>query len=124
MTFTDAIRSGFENYGKFEGRASRAAYWWWFLFAILANVAGGILDAILGTNFVRILVAVALFVPGLSVAVRRLHDIDRSGWWIFLILIPLIGFIVLLIWYLREGDPADNQYGPPPVTGAPAAGTA
>lgn len=115
MSFTEAVRSGFDNYVNFSGRASRPAYWWWFLFAILASIVANIIDAALDVTIVSIIVALALFLPGLAVAVRRLHDTDRSGWWILIGLIPLIGFIVLLIFFLQKSDPVDNQHGPPPA---------
>jgi uncharacterized membrane protein YhaH (DUF805 family) len=125
MTFTEAIKSGFDHYVDFDGRASRPAYWWWFLFALLAGVAAAILDAAFGSApLLRVVVGLGLLLPGLSVGIRRLHDTDRSGWWILIGLIPIVGWIVLLIFYLREGDPGENQYGPPPVTGTPATGTA
>ena len=125
MTFTEAIKSGFDHYVDFDGRASRPAYWWWFLFALLAGVAAGILDAALGSDpLLRVIVGLGLLLPGLSVAIRRLHDTDRSGWWVLIGLIPIVGWIVLLVFYLRAGDPGENQYGPPPLAGAAAAGTA
>ena len=119
MSFGDAVRSGFDHYTKFDGRASRPAYWWWVLFAVLVAIGANILDAILGTRFVYIIAALALILPGLSVSIRRLHDTNRTGWWILIGLIPLIGFIVLLIFYLQQSDPGDNDYGPPMA--APAA---
>jgi uncharacterized membrane protein YhaH (DUF805 family) len=117
MTFTEAIKDGFDHYTKFDGRASRPAYWWWFLFSILVAIGANIIDAILGTwGVVNGLAALALLLPGLSVSIRRLHDTDHSGWWILIGLIPIIGFIVLLIFYLRDSDPGENKYGPPPAT--------
>ena len=115
MSFTEAVKSGFDNYVNFSGRASRPAYWWWFLFAILASIVANIIDAAIGVTIVSIIVALGLFLPGLAVAFRRLHDTDRSGWWILIGLIPLIGFIVLLIFFVQKSDPADHQYGPPPA---------
>jgi uncharacterized membrane protein YhaH (DUF805 family) len=116
VTFVEAIKSGFDHYVNFRGRASRPAYWWWFLFAILVAIAASLIDLAAGSFGVVTAVAdLALLLPGLSVAIRRLHDTDHSGWWILIGLIPLVGFIVLLIFYLREGDAADNQYGPAPV---------
>ena len=115
MSFTEAVKSGFDNYVNFSGRASRPAYWWWVLFAILASIVANIIDAAIGVTIVSIIVALGLFLPGLAVAFRRLHDTDRSGWWILIGLIPLIGFIVLLIFFVQKSDPADNQYGPPPA---------
>jgi uncharacterized membrane protein YhaH (DUF805 family) len=120
MTFGEAIRDGFDHYVKFDGRASRSAFWWWVLFAILVSIAANILDAIIGAGIFSILVGLGLLLPGLSVSIRRLHDTNRTGWWILIGLIPLIGFIVLLIFYLESGNPGPNQYGPPPQ-GTPAA---
>lgn len=121
MTFAEAVRSGFDHYVKFDGRASRPAFWWWFLFGILVGIGASIIDAIIGSfGVVSGLAALALLLPNLSVAIRRLHDTDHTGWWVLIGLIPIIGFIVLLIFYLRQSDPGENQYGPPPADGVPA----
>ena len=121
MTFGEAVRSGFDHYVKFDGRASRPAFWWWFLFGILVGIGASIIDAIIGSfGVVSGLAALALLLPKLSVAIRRLHDTGHTGWWVLISLIPIIGFIVLLIFYLRESDPGENQYGPPPAEGVPA----
>jgi uncharacterized membrane protein YhaH (DUF805 family) len=120
MSFSEAVKSGFDHYTKFDGRANKAAYWWWFLFAILVAIAANIVDSIIGSAIFSIIVGLGLLLPGLSVSIRRLHDTDRTGWWILIGLIPIIGFIVLLIFYLQKSDPGDNKYGPPmaePVTG-------
>ena len=123
MSFTESVRSGFDNYVNFDGRASRPMYWWWVLFAILASIVGNILDAVIGASIFSILIGLALFLPGLAVAVRRLHDTDRSGWWILIGLIPIIGFIVLIVFLVQKSDPVDNQYGPPPADQGGAAAT-
>ena len=115
MSFTDSIRSGFDNYVNFDGRASRPMYWWWVLFAILASIVGNILDAIIGAQIFSILIGLALFLPGLAVAVRRLHDTDRSGWWILIGLVPLIGFIWLIVLYCIDSTPGTNRFGPQPA---------
>ncbi len=115
MSFTEAVKSGFDNYVNFDGRASRPMYWWWVLFAILASIVANILDAIIGAQIFSILVGLGLFLPGLAVAVRRLHDTGRSGWWILIGLIPIIGFIVLLIFLVQGSDAGDNEHGPPPA---------
>jgi uncharacterized membrane protein YhaH (DUF805 family) len=121
MTFSEAVKSGFDNYATFTGRASRPAYWWWFLFGILVSIGANIIDAIIGSfGVVSGLAALALLLPGLAVSVRRFHDIDKSGWWILIFLIPIVGFVLWLIWFTREGDAGENQYGPPPVAAAPA----
>ena len=127
MSFGEAVNSGFENFANFSGRASRAAYWWWFLFGVLVSIATNILDAaVIGAPVLSPLAGLALFIPNLSVGVRRLHDTGRSGWWILIGLIPIIGWIVLLIFLIEQGDAGDNEYGPPPpdrgpVAAAPAA---
>lgn len=127
MSFTEAIQSGFDHYTTFNGRASRSAYWWWTLFAILASIVANIIDAAIGAPILSLIVGLGLLLPGLSVAIRRLHDTNRSGWWILIGLIPIIGWIVLIVFYVQESDPGENQYGPPPVggvsspVGAPAA---
>jgi uncharacterized membrane protein YhaH (DUF805 family) len=125
MSFSEAVKDGFDHYTKFDGRASRPAYWWWFLFAILVAAAAWIIDAAIGTSgAIGGLAGLALLLPGLSVSIRRLHDTDHSGWWVLISLIPIIGFIVLLIFYLRQSDPGENKYGPPPVAGIATPSTA
>jgi uncharacterized membrane protein YhaH (DUF805 family) len=118
MTFSEAVKSGFDHYTKFDGRAGRPPFWWWFLFGILVSIGANIIDAILGTwGVVNGLAALALLLPNFSVSIRRLHDTDHSGWWILIGLIPIIGWIVLLVFYVREGDAGENKYGPPPGSG-------
>src|SRR5947207_3501502 len=99
MTFGQAISSGFQNYVNFSGRASRSAYWYWMLFGVLTSIVSKVLDLTLFPDLdaspIYSLVGLALFLPGLSVAVRRLHDLDRTGWWL-LITFTVIGFVVLL----------------------------
>ena len=115
MSFTEAISSGFRNYVNFTGRAVRSEFWFWFLFSVLASIVAGIIDyALFGVGLSPIsgLVSLALFLPGLALSVRRLHDTGRSGWWILLVLIPIIGAIVLLIWFCTRGTPGPNQFGP------------
>ena len=122
MTFTQAIASGFQNYVNFNGRAARSEFWYWFLFTVLVSIAAGLIDAALFpasyVSHVSSLAGLALFLPGLAVSIRRLHDLDRSGWWYLLIFIPLIGLIVLLIWYCTRGTVGPNRFGPDPLGGA------
>jgi uncharacterized membrane protein YhaH (DUF805 family) len=113
LTFEQAVRSGFDHYTKFDGRANRPAFWYWILFGIAVGIAANVLDAILGTFLVSPLVSLALFLPGISVSIRRLHDTNRTGWWILIGLIPIIGIIVLIIFYAQQSDPGANDYGPP-----------
>ena len=134
MTFIDAVRSGFSNYVTFSGRARRSEFWFWFLFAIIAGVVAAVLDSMLFPAMMDVqtemgdgvasfsaqggpisaLVSLGLFLPGLAVAMRRLHDVDRSGWWLLLAFVPLIGIIVLIVWWCTEGTRGPNRFGPDP----------
>lgn len=115
MNFQEAVSSGFAGYTEFRGRSSRAAYWWWTLFAILCSFAASIIDLMVGTAFVvSLIVAVALFLPGLAVLIRRLHDTGKSGWWWLISFVPVLGFVVLLIFTLLPSDSGPNVYGEAP----------
>ena len=103
MGFGQAISSGFSNYVNFSGRAIRSEYWYWILFIIIADIVAGIIDYAIGIQVVTSLFGLATMLPNLAVAIRRLHDLDRTGWWIFIGLIPLVGWIILLIWYCTKG---------------------
>jgi uncharacterized membrane protein YhaH (DUF805 family) len=121
MNFAEAIQSGFQNYVGFSGRAARSEFWFWVLFAVLVSIATQVLDGILFGQQFGILSgigALALFLPGLAVSVRRLHDRDKSGWFVLLYFIPLIGFIILLIWYCMRGTIGANRFGPDPLQSA------
>jgi uncharacterized membrane protein YhaH (DUF805 family) len=124
MGFTDAVRICLQKYVDFSGRARRSEYWYFFLFNLLVGIAASILDAILGTDFdtgsglISVVASLALLLPGLAAGVRRLHDTSRSGWWILIGLIPIIGWIILIVFYVQDSHP-DNQYGPNPK-GVPA----
>ncbi len=118
MNFQQAITSGFQNYVNFKDRALRSEYWYWVLFAILVGIISGVLDGILFSGdppafSINTLTSLALFLPGIAVSVRRLHDVDRSGWWL-LIGFTIIGIIPLLYWYCIPGTDGANTYGPSP----------
>ena len=117
MNFTDAVKSVITlNYANFNGRASRSEFWYFFLFNIVVSIVLGLVDnLILGFPLLQAIFGLALLIPGLAVSVRRLHDKDKSGWWLLIALVPLIGAILLIVWYATEGTPGDNQFGPPPV---------
>lgn len=104
-----------KKYAVFSGRARRQEYWMFFLFNIIAYIIVAILDAVLTTQpLLTGIYALAVFLPTLGVTVRRLHDTGRSGWWILLGIIPLVGPIILIVFYATEGAPTDNAYGPNP----------
>jgi len=119
MTFRDAIRAGFANYVNFSGRAGLGEFWYWMLFIILVGIVTTILDATWFRDFYPIsplndLLILATLLPGLAISVRRLHDTDRSGWWFLLWVIPLIGTIALIVWWVQQGTPGPNRFGPNP----------
>jgi uncharacterized membrane protein YhaH (DUF805 family) len=119
MNFGEAIKSGFNNYATFSGRAARSEFWYWALFAFLVTSAGGIIDAALiesENGLVAPLLSLALLLPGLAVAVRRLHDLDRTGWWV-LICLTIVGIILLIIWDCIKGTAGPNRFGPDPLAG-------
>ncbi len=115
MTFAESVSTVLSKYVDFSGRASRSEFWWFTLFNFLLNVVASVIDLMMNTEFVSIVASLALLLPALGVAVRRLHDVDRSGWWILITLIPLIGIIVLIVWYASEGTRGDNRFGPIPA---------
>jgi uncharacterized membrane protein YhaH (DUF805 family) len=117
MGFGQAISSGFSNYVGFSGRACRSEYWYWILFYFIGAIVAEIIDAVLGITAIYPLFSLAVLLPGIAVAVRRLHDLDRSGWWILLGLIPLVGAIILIIWYCMKGTTGPNRFGPDPLGG-------
>ncbi len=120
MNFQQAVQSVFSNYASFLGRASRSEFWWFQLFLLLGGIVAGLLDFfgnfnMLGGSPLATLFWLATIVPDLAVTVRRLHDTDASGWWILLGLIPLIGMIVLIVWWCLEGSRGYNRFGPDPL---------
>ena len=123
MNFIEAINSGFQNYFNFSARAQRSAYWYWVLFAVLLSVVVTLIDAAafprMRISPITSLTQAILLVPGLSVGVRRLHDTDRSGWWMFLLLLPIIGPIILIVWFCYSGTSGVNRFGPNPLAGHP-----
>jgi uncharacterized membrane protein YhaH (DUF805 family) len=109
------------KYAMFGGRARRKEYWYFVLFNLLASIILGVVDGITGTysedaglGLLGGIYALAVFIPSIAVAMRRLHDTGRSGWWLLLALIPILGFLVLLVFMLLDSEPGDNQYGPNP----------
>ena len=98
MTFVESISTCFNKYATFEGRATRSEYWWFVLFTWLVSLATGMVNETLSGLF-----SLAVLLPSLAVGARRLHDIDKSGWFLLLWLIPIIGWLVLLYWLVQEG---------------------
>ncbi len=103
-----------KNYATFTGRARRQEYWMYVLFVFIISIALAIVDAVLGTAVLGLIFTLAILVPSIAVCARRLHDTGRSGWWQLIQLIPLIGFIVLLIFLVQDSNPGENAYGANP----------
>ena len=103
-----------DNYANFNGRASRQEYWMFILFNFIFTIVVGFIDVFLSLGFLSLLYVLAILIPGLAVLVRRLHDVNKSGWWFFIIFIPIIGAIWMLILLCTDGNPGENSYGPSP----------
>ena len=109
------------KYATFSGRARRAEYWWFALGYLIVLTVASVIDGVLGTGLgmgigiLYVVVVLAVFIPSLSVTVRRLHDLDKSGWWMLLTFVPLIGAIVLLIWFCTQGTAGPNRFGADPL---------
>jgi uncharacterized membrane protein YhaH (DUF805 family) len=129
MGFLAAVRACIDRYAVFHGRARRAEYWWWSLFCLLGTIGAAILDAILfgridgltgeiyGPSVLGGMFALAVLLPSLAVTIRRLHDVGRSGWWLLIVLVPVLGALVLLYWMVRRGDTGWNAHGDDPISG-------
>ena len=132
MNFMDAVKSGYQNYVNFAGRSSRSAFWWWALFQVIVSVvigavegggwsqmsggmSGGMMEAGFNAGPIAIVWSLANLLPGLALAVRRMHDIERSGWWVLINLIPLVGVIIYLVWACQKGTSGTNRFGADPL---------
>lgn len=109
--YTDVLK----KYAVFSGRARRQEYWMFFLFNVLALILLLVLDGVLGTApLLYSVYALAVLLPSLGVAIRRLHDTGKSGWWILVSLVPFVGFIWFIVLMASAGQQQPNQYGPDP----------
>ena len=125
--FTNSVAICFRKYLVFRGRAPRAEFWWFVLFsAIVSGLASGVSYGVSGeaNGAIPGIVDLVMILPGIAVQVRRLHDIDRSGWWYWLALIPIVGWIILLVWNCKRGTHGPNSYGADPLGGLGAGGYA
>jgi uncharacterized membrane protein YhaH (DUF805 family) len=122
MGIWDAVGRAFGQYVTFSGRARRAEFWYFSLFVIIVDLIAAVLDGVLFGGGVEhsggpigAIWGLATFLPAISVAVRRLHDTGRSGWWWWLAVIPVVGWIILIIWYATRGESGPNRFGPDPL---------
>ena len=111
MAFPDAVRSALTQYVTFTGRARRSEYWWFALFNLGLSVVAMLLDLAIGAVVLQAIVALGLLLPSLAVGVRRLHDTGRSGWWLLIALVPLVGPIVLIVFMCTDSEPGSNAWG-------------
>tara|TARA_B110000444_G_C18663853_1_gene512046 strand:- start:491 stop:880 length:390 start_codon:yes stop_codon:yes gene_type:complete len=123
MNFLEAVKSYFVRWNDFKGRSSRSEYWWAFLFTNIANIVLNMLSTTLQQSESVITLVLLLLILGLllfmlvaifSLIARRLHDINKSGWW-YLLVFTIIGMIPLLYWFVQKGDEADNRFGSDPL---------
>lgn len=121
MSFAEAVETCLvKKFVSFSGRARRSEYWYFTLFSLIVSMAASIIGGMLfvhhegDVNLLSSLLSLVLFLPGLGVAVRRLHDIGKSAWWYLIIFVPMIGWIILLVFMCKDSFPGPNQYGPSP----------
>ena len=120
--YLDVLR----KYAVFDGRAGRPEFWWFQLGNVIASIVVGIVGRIvLGSSGVALyyLYSLAVFLPSLAVGIRRLHDTDKSGWWVLIGIIPIVGWIILIVFYATSGTPGPNRFGPAPGAAGTSAGS-
>lgn len=135
MDFFSAVKAGFANWLNVQGRALRSEYWWWALFSFIVMFVASVADvAVFGSSFgsgyamvdadgtmqmsdstslFTLISSLVLLIPSITVAIRRLHDIDKSGWWYLITLIPIVGVIVFIVFAVRPGTAGPNRFGLP-----------
>ena len=133
MDFMTAVKTCYSKYATFSGRAARSEFWWFVLFIMGMNFILTFVDSFLFGTVTTMpggfeaqtsmpvfsgLFLLASFLPNISVIVRRLHDTDRSGWWYWIVLVPVIGIILLIVWLATRGTPGENRFGPDPLGGS------
>ena len=115
--FVEALK----KYAVFSGRSRRKEYWFFVLFVVIISIVLNIIDGLIGAydrsmgaGLLSTIFSLAILIPSIAVSVRRLHDIDRTGWWVLIALVPLVGWIVLLVFHVQDSTPGTNRYGPNP----------
>ncbi|MGN0428418.1 MAG: DUF805 domain-containing protein [Agathobacter sp.] len=115
MSFVDAIKSVFTQYVGFNGRARRSEYWYFVLFNFIVSFVLSLLGNFVGFfSILGTIWSLAVLLPSLAVCIRRLHDIGKAWTWFLLVLIPLVGQIILIVFFCQDSQPGENQYGPNP----------
>ena len=123
MNLLEAVKSYFVRWNDFKGRSSRSEYWWAYLFSTIAIIALNVLPpnlepgdstGLLLLTLLTLGIRLFMIVAGLSLVARRLHDVNKSGWW-YLLFFTIIGIIPILYWFVQKGDETDNRFGPDPL---------
>jgi uncharacterized membrane protein YhaH (DUF805 family) len=121
MTPIDYALTPLRKFADFSGRARRAEYWWFYLLVIVGYLMASIIDSLMGLDgtvgpygIITLVFGLAMLLPSIAAGVRRLHDTDRSGWWMLIAFVPLVGVIVLLVVFVLEGTQGENRFGPDP----------
>lgn len=125
----DAVKTVFGKYAVFSGRARRSEYWWWVLFVAIVSIAtqiidGAVLAPALGLQAFQedagrpltMIFSLGILLPGLGVSVRRMHDIDRSGWWLLIAFVPVLGILLVIYWFVQIGTTGANRFGTDPLS--------
>jgi uncharacterized membrane protein YhaH (DUF805 family) len=118
MNMIEAVKAVFSKYATFEGRARRSEYWWFVLFNIIVSIVLAIItpgEHGMGGGLLNTIWSLATLLPAIAVGARRLHDIDRSGWWLLIGFIPVIGAIVLIVFFATKGTLGPNRFGNDPL---------
>ena len=113
VSFSDAVKLGFQGYFKFNGRSTRAEFWWWQLFLLITGIMGALIDVAIGNDYFTSIFFFGILIPSWAVLVRRLHDTNKTGWWILIMFIPFAG-IVLFVFIVQGSNMGTNEYGPNP----------
>lgn len=122
MDFMTSVKTCFNKYANFKGRARRAELWWFFLFITIVSLVLTAIDMLVlsGTaseiGLLSTIFSFAILIPSFAVGARRLHDINKSGWWQILGLIPLLGWAIMIYWFATEGNAGDNDFGADPLS--------
>lgn len=120
MNFGQAIQAGFRNYVNFNGRASRSEYWYWMLLWMVVALVDELVVPKQGSAWqISVLLLLVFGVPTTAIMARRLHDIDKSGWLQLVWVIPIVGWILLVVWGCRKGTEGPNRFGPDPLSSSP-----
>lgn len=115
MDFMTAVKHCFNNYFVIEGRAQRSQYWWYALFTFIVGIAASGLDVVIGFPILYMIFALGTLAPSICVSIRRMHDKDKSGWWLLIGLVPIVGVLYLLYLFVTPGSAGENRFGADPL---------